>query len=143
MEENKFNILKVRYLNEQHTAANLILSKTLSDGSTCECLYTFVIDEPEENDTWKTLKQMYDNGEFPEDKTEALRLQLQNRVTEKQIRSQRDKLLEATDKYVLEDYPISAEHKLEVKAYRQALRDITKQAEFPENVIWPTRPEFI
>ena len=25
--------------------------------------------------------------------------------------------------------------------YRQALRDITKQKGFPENVVWPTQPE--
>ena len=27
------------------------------------------------------------------------------------------------------------------QAYRQALRDLTKQEGFPQNVVWPTKPE--
>ncbi len=27
--------------------------------------------------------------------------------------------------------------------YKQNLRDITKQLDFPDNVIWPVRPEYI
>lgn len=39
------------------------------------------------------------------------------------IRSIRDNLLKETDKYVLPDYPISAENLIIIKQHRQTLRD--------------------
>lgn len=50
-------------------------------------------------------------------------------------RSKRDSLLMAADKYMLPDFPSKPEG---VEAYRQALRDLTGQAGFPENIDWPT-----
>ena len=47
----------------------------------------------------------------------------------------RDLLLE-TDVWALSDRTMTAEQ----TAYRQALRDITGQAGFPNNVTWPTKP---
>ena len=46
-------------------------------------------------------------------------------------------LLEETDIYAVGDRPMSDE----MRAYRQALRDITQQEGFPDNVVWPTKPE--
>ena len=57
------------------------------------------------------------------------------------VRAQRDALLAATDKYMTTDYPLSDEAKAAIKAYRQALRDIPQQEGFPENVVWPAKPE--
>lgn len=57
------------------------------------------------------------------------------------IRNERDRLLASTDKYMTIDFPISDEKRAEWKTYRQALRDITLQSEFPQDVIWPTKPE--
>lgn len=53
------------------------------------------------------------------------------------IRSQRNQLLAETDYLALSDNTLT----LEMAAYRQALRDITNQVDFPENVTWPTKPE--
>ena len=59
------------------------------------------------------------------------------------IRNKRNLLLEETDKYMTEDYPIDQEKKEKIKAYRQTLRDITKHPEFPlfvstnNKVPWP------
>ena len=53
-----------------------------------------------------------------------------------EVRSQRDKLLAETDWMALSDVVMSPE----MTAYRQALRDITAQAGFPYNVIWPVKP---
>lgn len=39
------------------------------------------------------------------------------------------------------DYPINAETLEAVKAYRQALRDLPQQEEFPLDVMWPKKPE--
>ena len=57
-----------------------------------------------------------------------------------EIREKRNNLLLDSDKYMIEDYPISKEDKDKVKTYRQQLRDITNQKSFPSSVIWPTFP---
>ena len=60
-----------------------------------------------------------------------------------EIRAARDVLLTETDHLVMPDYPISEEDLSLVKAYRQALRDITEQEGFPRSVEWPEKPEVI
>lgn len=60
-----------------------------------------------------------------------------------EIRAARDVLLSETDHLVMPDYPISEEDLSLVKAYRQALRDITEQEGFPRSVEWPEKPEVI
>ena len=52
------------------------------------------------------------------------------------IRLERDSLLADTDWTGLSDVTMSAE----MAAYRQALRDITAQADFPHSVNWPVKP---
>jgi hypothetical protein len=51
---------------------------------------------------------------------------------------ERKLLLNDSDKYLLSDYPITAENLEIVKAYRQALRDFTTN-----NYILPEKPEFL
>ena len=48
-----------------------------------------------------------------------------------QKRAERDALLAQTDKYMLSDFPITDEKREQYKAYRQYLRDLPEQAEFP------------
>ena len=57
------------------------------------------------------------------------------------IRSKRNSLLVETDYLLMPDYPISEEYLEKVKEYRQELRDITKQDEFPKNVTFPDFPK--
>lgn len=135
MTKDDFTIISAKYANAAHNIINLRLRSTCGD----ILPYTFVIDDENNDELYLILQEMYNNGDIDPE----INQELDTMRKSSDIRSQRDKLLEATDKYVLEDYPISAEHKLEVKAYRQALRDITNQAEFPDNVTWPIRPEFI
>ena len=52
--------------------------------------------------------------------------------------NQRNQLLAETDKYMLPDFPISADDLLIVKQYRQALRDFTNN-----DYIMPDKPAFI
>lgn len=61
----------------------------------------------------------------------------------RQVRFQRDRLLSACDYYVMPDYPFTEEGLAEVKVYRQALRDITKQPGFPKIVTWPDKPSVL
>lgn len=57
------------------------------------------------------------------------------------IRSKRNLLLAETDYLLMPDYPISQEYLEKVKEYRQQLRDITKQDEFPKDVTFPNFPK--
>lgn len=54
-----------------------------------------------------------------------------------EVRARRNALLAETDWMALSDVILSAE----VATYRQALRDITAQPGFPNNVTWPAKPE--
>ena len=60
----------------------------------------------------------------------------QDRLAElaKQARKERDRRLAATDFYMLQDAPPAPEG---VADYRTALRNITEQEGFPENIEWP------
>lgn len=59
------------------------------------------------------------------------------RASEKQVREKRDRLLSSSDWTQLPDSPPNIEL---WRAYRQELREITKQEGFPLNVNWPTPP---
>ena len=61
----------------------------------------------------------------------------------KEVRAQRDALLEETDYLLMPDYPISADDLEAVKAYRQALRDVPEQEGFPYTVVWPEKPSVV
>jgi hypothetical protein len=53
----------------------------------------------------------------------------------KSIIDYRNQLLSSSDKYMLPDYPISDTEREEWKIYRQKLRDLTEQENWPSNVI--------
>ena len=62
------------------------------------------------------------------------------------LRTARDMRLDATDKYLLADCPISVGKLAAVKAYRQALRDLPAQPGAPwdgggELTPWPEKPK--
>ena len=50
-------------------------------------------------------------------------------------RQERDILLSESDVYALADRITD-----EWRTYRQALRDVPAQANFPDNITWPTKP---
>lgn len=58
-----------------------------------------------------------------------------------EIRKIRDELLQETDKFLLEDFPISKEMKEKYKIYRNALRNVPEQQGFPHDVSWPVLEE--
>jgi hypothetical protein len=51
-------------------------------------------------------------------------------------RDKRDGLLKETDHYGLSDVTMSDD----MKTYRQALRDVPQQTDFPSTISWPTKP---
>ena len=54
------------------------------------------------------------------------------------LRNIRNLILNETDKYLMSDFPISEEQLIQVKKYRQALRDFTNN-----NYIMPDKPDFV
>ncbi len=56
-------------------------------------------------------------------------------LTEEQVRTQRNLLLEASDIMAISDRITD-----EWRTYRQALRDVPAQSGFPTNVTWPVEP---
>ena len=57
-----------------------------------------------------------------------------------EARAKRNALIAETDFMVMPDYPLDADRKASVLAYRQALRDVPEQAGFPRQIDWPTKP---
>lgn len=54
----------------------------------------------------------------------------------KELRTERDRLIAATDWWASSDLTMTAEQ----LAYRQALRNITENATSLDDVVWPTKP---
>jgi len=65
----------------------------------------------------------------------------------RRYRNIRNELLNQTDKFILSDYPISEEKQLEVKKYRQELREFINTNKDTilngQSVDYPTQPSFI
>ena len=79
----------------------------------------------------------YINNELVELTDEELAAAIyQPPATENEVRQERDQLIAKTDWWALPDRTMTAEQ----TAYRQALRDITDQSGFPDNITWPTKP---
>jgi hypothetical protein len=68
-----------------------------------------------------------------------LSLPLTNEELAAQVRQERDLLLASSDWTQLPDAALSEEQIYKWKLYRQALRDLPQQPEFPVNVIWPEK----
>lgn len=65
-------------------------------------------------------------------------IQAQEDASKEFIRSKRNALLSSSDWTQAADAPVD---RTAWATYRQELRDITAQAGFPTEVIWPTKPE--
>lgn len=78
----------------------------------------------------------YVDGEF-----RFSEIEISKEQKESSIRKRRDFLISSCDWTILPDSPLSTEKKKEWKSYRQQLRDITTQEGFPENVVFPEKPE--
>ena len=65
----------------------------------------------------------------------------------KRARNIRNELLNRTDRYVLNDYPISIEQQMVIKAYRQDLRNFINDNKEKilngEKIDFPTQPDFL
>lgn len=72
-----------------------------------------------------------------------LKVEVTETITEieARVRMQRDAILAACDWIVVKAYETGDPVPSTWTVYRQALRDITMQTGFPNEVVWPTKPE--
>ena len=82
--------------------------------------------------------------------TEAARLAEYNSEAARfeRLRAERDRRIVATDFLLMQDYPIPADQRTAVQAYRQALRDLPAQDGAPwdgggKETPWPAAPEVV
>lgn len=127
--------------NRKHTSFRVIVS--LSTGETLP--FTYVVDGSDDNDGIVSVlvRAAYHSGrikikEFPSDSPDPEYLFEKNKSLQK-----RHDLLSESDYLMMSDYPITDVQREEIKVYRQALRDITKQNGFPENIVWPEKPSIL
>jgi len=92
-----------------------------------------------ETQTFKWLSEDHPTVE----KLDELVVQENKKGEEEEVRSKRNKLLEESDYMVIKSLENGSEIPAEWKTYRQKLRDITKDENFPniENIVFPTKPE--
>jgi hypothetical protein len=66
-------------------------------------------------------------------------------ITDEQLKEYaiftRNKYLRDSDWTQLSDVPLTTEQVQSWRVYRQALRDITEQSEYPRTINWPVKPE--
>lgn len=88
----------------------------------------------------KDLKEKLEDEEYYNSLLELAKEEYGQKLAD-EIRKMRDELLQETDKFLLEDFPISEEQKEKYKIYRNALRKIPEQKGFPYDVEFPKLEE--
>jgi len=78
-------------------------------------------------------KLKFDNGQW-----EILDQEYYDEKAAERIRTKRNMLLYESDYTVLPDSPVADVEAW--KIYRQALRDVSQQAGFPNEIVWPEEP---
>jgi hypothetical protein len=100
----------------------------------------FDLDPTEENYACY-VKPFVDQWQAKNAEKEAEKAEQADEIAAAEVREKRDKLIAETDYLLMPDYPISDKNLESIKAYRQALRDLPQQEEFPLDVMWPKKPE--
>ena len=99
----------------------------------------FIPNSPD-NRHWKEYLT-YDGTTDPEFTLQELEDQAWN-----ELRSERDALLKSTDFMMTTDFysdKMTTQEQTDVKAYREALRDLPDNTSDPTDVTWPTKPQIV
>ena len=123
------------YMNAERTCFDVDV--TLDDGT--KLPYTFNTGINDVAPVFQEIKEAFERGEIQV--SDYVPTVIPDEVLALEIRDRRNDLLTETDYLMQPDYPISEETRTALKAYRQALRDITKQDGFPKEVVWPEKPD--
>lgn len=86
------------------------------------------------------LKEKLEDEEYYNSLLELAKKEYEQKLAN-EVRKIRDELLKETDKFLLDDFPISEEQKEKYKSYRNALRNVPEQSGFPHTVLWPSLEE--
>ena len=108
-------------------------------------------DNDEYRQEYNALKEYIQNNNIQVDAYIPKVFEVIDDNSEEYIRRKRDMLLNKADIILMkyeEQVPLNIiqennEYYNALLQYKQNLRDITKQIDFPENVIWPLMPEYI
>lgn len=73
-----------------------------------------------------------------EEELRQLGIEQENKMQTEAAITERNARLAETDYVALADTPEMSDA---MRAYRQALRDVPAQANFPSNITWPEKPE--
>lgn len=132
-------VTKAVFENKEHTAMTVYIS---GDGfENMPYGVNLLLEDVDETKLHKELCVRYRRGEFkPDDYVEP---PIDLDALARECRRERNRLMSETDYMFTIDYEMSDLDRKLVKEYRQALRDITKQKGFPENVVWPNKPSCI
>ena len=132
-EDLNYTIVKAEYTNHEHTQALIFLRNENNE----EIPYFFCPDaESDGTPLSEYLHSQFSKKSF----TISVNKEKDDALMSFHIANKRNALLAETDHYMMEDYPITKEQREELKTYRQALRDITKQKSFPSSIEWPKKP---
>ena len=123
------------YMNAERTCFDVDV--TLDDGT--KLPYTFNTSINDVAPVFQEIKEAFERGEIQV--SDYVPTVIPDEVLAFEIRDRRNDLLTETDYLMQPDYPISEETRTALKAYRQALRDITNQEGFPKEVVWPEKPD--
>lgn len=130
-------IISAKYLNEDNSYIRFLLK---DKDSNIEIPYSCIINGVDTAPISLWLNTQWKSGLIHPDEYDG---PSKEELLAAQIRSERDCLLNSTDKYMTLDFPMSDEDRSAVRQYRQALRDIPSQEGFPNEVVWPEKPEIL
>lgn len=128
-----FTIISAEYTDASHIQALV----KMKDHENVEFSYFYCPNTDDESPISVYLNNLYKKGELKIKVNKTV----ENEFLTMDALIKRNTLLNESDHYMMEDYPISKEKKEEMKVYRQALRNIDKQKSFPDNIVWPTKPD--
>lgn len=140
---------------ESYTKPNKFKTEELGNGKITVSFFDNIQDVEETIEKEKVIKYIYDMYKITLNNRENLIEDIENNIDmwlqfakdseykklSKEIRTKRDKLLTETDWTQVTDTVLNTEKQQEYKEYRQQLRDITEQQEFPYKVVFPKNPK--
>lgn len=136
--QNIPRIIKVVSAKLLNNGKQLLLNLNVDD---VDIVYFYSLDSKEDSEISSYIRGLLEDGSLVYESPSKDNL---DDYMKSEIRSERNRLLEDTDKYLtIPDYPISDIEKEQLIKYRQGLRDLTDQRGFPNKVKWPVRPDFL
>ena len=125
-------VISVQYTNREHTQ---VLAYLKHPDFEDPIPFYLSMENNDDSEIYQQIKSQIDSGELIPREYE-----IDVNILAQEIRVERDHLLKDSDRYLLEDYPLSKEKKEAVLQYRQALRDLPQQEGFPLTVVYPKNP---